>query len=153
MDEYKHRYLQVRANRCQISNNFRTLTMDMTNTEPCNFSLMQQLSRASSGVYRLNVRLQSMATAVNKLSRPSDASDVGDARFRLIKYANEWIRTPGRLVSVTTGDAPDEWFWERDDLNCLDLGLAGKSHRKDVPAEGHMSLEDRIAGPRRFLKD
>ncbi|KAL5317417.1 hypothetical protein ACEPPN_014512 [Leptodophora sp. 'Broadleaf-Isolate-01'] len=145
---HRSRYLQLRANRCQIVNNLRSLTMDFsTATEPCNFSLMQSISRASSGVNRLAVRLPSMVKLEAKHCRsPADIENLAWNRLRLIHHANEWIRTPGRLVTVNTADVEEEWFWERDGTQFLDLGPVGKARRKEGPVRGNVTLEDRIEG-------
>ncbi|KAG4442799.1 hypothetical protein IFR05_001680 [Cadophora sp. M221] len=145
---HRSRYLQLRANRCQIVNNLRSLTMDFsTASEPCNFALMQNISRASSGVHRLTVRLPPMAKLEAKHYRSSvDIENLHWNRHRLINHTNMWIRTTGRLVTVNTADVEEEWFWERDGTQFLDLGPVGKARRKEAPVLGNVTLEDRIEG-------
>ncbi|PVH84967.1 hypothetical protein DL98DRAFT_511908 [Cadophora sp. DSE1049] len=149
MNEYKHRFLQMKGNRCQINSNLRTLTMDFSNpnTEPGSFSLMRNIARASTGVIRLNVRLQSFASLESKKTyHCSEEAKAPWLRLRLIEQANEWIRSPGRLVSVNTADCMEEWFWEREDGNPLDVGLFGKAHFKKASVKDNMTLEDRLKG-------
>ncbi|KAH7336173.1 hypothetical protein BKA65DRAFT_563091 [Rhexocercosporidium sp. MPI-PUGE-AT-0058] len=148
MPEYQNCFLQLRANRCQIVNNLHSLTMDFSGAaEPGNLSLMQNISRASSGVYRLTVRLESMVKLESKHCRsPADIENLASSRLHLIHYANEWIRTPGRLVSVNTADVEEEWFWERDGAQFLDLGPIRKTRRNETSVKGNVTLADRIEG-------
>ncbi|KAK0112928.1 hypothetical protein ONS95_014648 [Cadophora gregata] len=106
-DEYKFCFLQMKANRCQLISNLRTLTMDFSkpNTEPSSFSVMRNIARASTGVVCLNVRLQSFTSLESRRTiHFAEECKAAWHRLRLIETANKWIRSPGRLVSVNTAD-------------------------------------------------
>ncbi|KAH7418068.1 hypothetical protein BKA64DRAFT_635217 [Cadophora sp. MPI-SDFR-AT-0126] len=149
-DEYKPRFLQLRGNRCQMSNNLRTLTMDFSSphTEPSSLSLMCNIARASNaGVVRLTIRLQSFASLESRrIYRCGEDKKAPWLRLCLIEQANEWIRSPGRLISVNTTDCMEEWFWERADGNPLDVSRYGKAHLKTPSVKCNMALENRILG-------
>ncbi|CAL3962273.1 unnamed protein product [Diplocarpon coronariae] len=146
-EERSGRVLSLTAHKIQLMNNFRSLTMDFSTSEPCNLSLIQQISRASSGVDHIAVRLHAAADTRSRLSMsPKHADEYGRARMHMLNTANEWIQVPARLSTVGPSDAVEEWFWARDGGAELDIEHPRRRKVVKPSAAGNMTMADRIQG-------
>ncbi|PBP26385.1 hypothetical protein BUE80_DR002663 [Diplocarpon rosae] len=141
-EEHSDRLLSLTAHKIQLMNNFRSLTMDFSTSEPSNLSLIQQISRASSGVDHLAIRLHAAAAS---RARPHTRASP-QARMHLLNMANEWIKVPARLSTVGPADAVEDWFWARDDGAALDIALPCRRQVVTPSVAGNMTMADRIQG-------